>query len=332
MKTQPFVSIIMPVYNASEYLHAAIDSILQQTYNYFEFIVLEDASTDNSREIIQSYTNARIVKYFNPQNQGLIHQLNKGLSIVKGKYIARMDADDIADPERLEKQVACMEQNPGIGVCGSYAQVISETGNPQKLWKMPQHHEDIQAELLEGAVLCHPTIMFRAGIVKQAGMNYSPDWSHLEDYELWTRLINKTRFYVIQEPLLYYRNHQTQVSNEHFSIQQEGMSKLIERQLQGINNMSDKTYSVVWNFLRGNWNKLNWETIPEHWNLFYKQAMALGYNGSALDKLYIKRLFYFAVTLRNSAFLQKLKFIKKNIKTFIFWSFKQKIYFLTRKR
>ncbi len=120
------VSIIMPVYNSSGYLSDAIESILSQTYSDFEFIIIDDASTDNSIEIIYSYHDPRIVLLKNDINLGVTHSLNKGIKHARGKYIARMDADDIALPQRIELQVDFLEKNPEFILVGSFFEVIPE--------------------------------------------------------------------------------------------------------------------------------------------------------------------------------------------------------------
>ena len=130
----PQISVVMPAYNAEKYITEAIDSILFQTFKDFEFIIINDASTDSTKDIIESYKDPRIKLVNNEQNKGVAKSLNIGISVACGKYIARMDADDIALPERFQKQFDFMEQHPNIDVCGSWAK---KTGNENEIINNP---------------------------------------------------------------------------------------------------------------------------------------------------------------------------------------------------
>ena len=154
----PMISVIMPVYNGEKYLCEAIDSILNQTYTDFEFIILNDGSTDKTEEIILSYDDPRIVYVKNETNLQIVKTLNKGIALAKGKYIARMDADDISLPERFEKQLKFMEQYPSIDVCGTWMRIIDK---PKQVWTYPEKHEEIKAQLLFNTPLSHPTLIIK---------------------------------------------------------------------------------------------------------------------------------------------------------------------------
>jgi glycosyltransferase involved in cell wall biosynthesis len=127
-KQEPLISVVMPVYNAAQYLREAIDSILNQTFRDFEFIIINDGSTDRSLEIIQSYNDDRI-RLINQKNTGLAKALNNGIAIAKSDFIARMDADDISIPERLTSQFSFLESNVDVVAVGSNAEVIDKEGN-----------------------------------------------------------------------------------------------------------------------------------------------------------------------------------------------------------
>jgi glycosyltransferase involved in cell wall biosynthesis len=139
----PRISVVMSVYNGEKYLRQAIESILQQTYTDFEFIIIDDGSTDSSREIIQSYDDKRIRLVINEQNIGLTKSLNKGIRLAKGEFIARMDADDISLPQRFEKQVAYLDSHPEVGVLGTYANIIDHRGKIINNIIFPTEHETI---------------------------------------------------------------------------------------------------------------------------------------------------------------------------------------------
>ena len=198
----PLISVVMPVYNGENYLSEAIDSILNQTYADFEFIILNDGSTDKTEDIILSYSDPRIVYVKNPENLQIVKTLNKGISLAKGKYIARMDADDISLPQRFSKQVGFMEANLDVGVCGAW---IKTFGEIESIWSMPTEHDEILVTLLFNSCIMHPTAFLRKSVLSKQNEIYDSQFNKAEDYELWTRLILETRFANIPEVLLRYR-------------------------------------------------------------------------------------------------------------------------------
>lgn len=156
----PLVSVVMPVYNGEKYLPEAIDSILKQTFTDFELLLINDASTDNSEKIINSYNDSRIIYIKNEQNLGLIKTLNKGLDLAKGEYIARMDQDDISSHERFAKQIALFESNLEIGVCGTWFTLFRENHEDQII-EHPEYNDSIKIGLLTSCFIGHPTVMMR---------------------------------------------------------------------------------------------------------------------------------------------------------------------------
>jgi glycosyltransferase involved in cell wall biosynthesis len=202
----PKVSVILPVYNGEKYLREAIGSILSQTYEDFEFIIINDGSTDKSEEIILSYKDGRIVYSKNEFNKGLIYSLNKSIELATGDLIARMDADDIAFPDRLQKQVDYFEKSH-IGILASTVQLIDENGNP-----LPDWEDDIQNitflqirnYLLKNNCLAHPTILGSASLFKK--YKYQENQKYSEDYDLWLRIIaDNLKIEKYPEPLLLHR-------------------------------------------------------------------------------------------------------------------------------
>lgn len=193
------VSVVLPAYNAELYLKEAMDSILQQTFTDFELIILNDGSTDSTEDIILSYEDSRIVYVKNQENLGLIGTLNKGISLAKGKYIARMDADDIALPERLNKQISFLEANTQYGVVGAFAQIIDS----KDIYKVPVTNEAIKAFLYIDSPFIHPSVVIRKDLL--SSNMYDHQYHRIEDYELWVRLSAQTKFYNIPEILLKYR-------------------------------------------------------------------------------------------------------------------------------
>lgn len=211
MTDRPQISVIMPVYNAEPFLKQAIDSVLTQTYRAFEFIIINDGSIDQTTRIIQSYQDKRIIFFDDTLNFGLAKRLNQGINLSRGQYIARMDGDDICFPERLEKQLAFLKEHPDVGVVGSNAIIINEKEEKIKEFKRPEGHELIQWGLFFGCPMIHPSVMFRRP-EKDEWLKYNENSINIEDYDLWAKLIEKMRFYNIQEPLLFYRRHLNSVS------------------------------------------------------------------------------------------------------------------------
>ena len=205
----PLVSIIMPIYNASLYIHEAIESVLNQTYSNYEFIIIDDGSTDQSNKIIENYHDERIIHI--RSNHDFIASLNLGLKKSSGKYIARMDGDDIMLPTRLEIQVNFMENNPEIAICGSAAEQFGDI-----IGKMPveKDHNKLRALMLITNPMIHPSIIMKKS---ELGHHvYSKGYDYAEDYKLWTDLaVQGKRFANIPDVLLRYRTSPKQVSSIH---------------------------------------------------------------------------------------------------------------------
>lgn len=219
----------MPVYNAERYLAEAIDSIIGQSFTNWELVVINDGSTDNSEKIIQSFNDPRIKYYKNEQNIQLIETLNRGIALCSGKYIARMDADDIAHPHRLKKQVEAMEADSRLTLCGTNAVVIDENGNETGKIVNPGNNSFLQISLLFTNPFIHPSMMIRRD--RLGDDRFNAEALHVEDFELWTRLANRGRLANINRPLLKYRWHSSNVSVAHAKRQNEMKERIIGAQL-----------------------------------------------------------------------------------------------------
>ncbi|OMF66944.1 MULTISPECIES: glycosyltransferase family 2 protein [Paenibacillus] len=204
----PKISVLMPVYNGAAYLEEAIQSILNQTYDDFEFIIINDGSTDRSGEILNTYVDPRIVRIENKINVGIVESLNEGIRAAGGEFIVRMDADDFSLPNRLGIQSAFMDSHPEIGVCGSYVQVM----NREEIWYQPVHPEEVKCRLLFHCCLAHPSVMLRRAVLDHYSLRYDSSYAHAEDYQLWTWLSRVTKLTNVPEVLLHYRKHEGQVS------------------------------------------------------------------------------------------------------------------------
>lgn len=215
-KEFPLVSVIMSTYNDEKYIQESIQSILSQSYKNIELIIVNDASTDTTKTILENIEDDRVTIITNSVNKKLASNLNFALSISKGKYIARMDADDISATNRIATQVEYMENNTDIDVVGSFAERI---GAASGIVVYPTSHEEIKDKLLFDNCMCHPSIMFRASTLDYA---YDINFPAGQDYELWSRIIWKKKFANIPEALLKYRIHENQTRNTNGKQQKAG--------------------------------------------------------------------------------------------------------------
>lgn len=206
----PLVTVLIPVHNAESYLVESLDSIMEQTFKDFEVLLINDGSIDKSSLIIEKYQKkyGKIKVIHNRRNIGLIATLNKGLKIVKSKYIARMDADDIASINRLSIQVSYMEKNPEIDISGTWIEVF---GKYNYIWKTPITHNEIIAKLMFECSIAHPSIMLRTQSLKANKLEYPIKYKNAEDYALWMIASRKLKFANIPQILLRYRTHDMQV-------------------------------------------------------------------------------------------------------------------------
>ena len=209
----PKVTVLMPVYNAEKYVGEAIESILNQTFRDFEFLIINDGSTDSSLDVVQYYKDPRIKLVNNEKNLGLSNTLNKGIDLAQGEYLARMDADDISLRERLKKQVGFMDSHPDIGICGSWIQIFDELGN-RNIGYYPPSHDELLCSLFYNSCFAHPTVMIRRQIIEESYMRFDGTYCPAEDYYFWLNLLKITNGANLQEILLRYRLSKTQMTSK----------------------------------------------------------------------------------------------------------------------
>lgn len=204
------VSVILPVFNGEKFLRDAIDSILAQTYTNFELIIINDFSTDHTESIILSYNDDRILYIKNEQNLGVANTLNKGIDLAKGQFIARMDADDISKPDRIEKQMAYLDSHPEVAVIDCIMEYIDENGQLLNRYNNAiTTPEDIKARLSSTNCIGHPSILVRRAIFD----TYRYRRIYYEDYDLWLRVVNDGHIiHKLNEPLLLYRLHGSSIT------------------------------------------------------------------------------------------------------------------------
>lgn len=217
LQTQPMVSVIMPVHNAGKFLRPAIESILVQSYTRFELIIVDDGSTDDSWSIIRKYKKQypglirclRTKKQLNSAGNGAT---DLGLSLAKGVYVARMDADDVAKPKRLEKQVAYLEQHTDVILVGTQADIIDANGKTIGIKRVPQDHETIYAKYGVVHPIIHPSVMVRRSMLPNKQKLYLHKWGVNDDYYSFFKLLNYGKFANLDERLLKYRIHGNNLS------------------------------------------------------------------------------------------------------------------------
>lgn len=246
------LTVLMSVKNGEPYLWECVESILNQTYKDFKFLILDNASTDKSRDIIRSFNDPRIQLIELPKDIGQVAALNKGLDMIDTPLAARMDADDISMPRRFECQVAFMEKHPEVGACGTYAtaffnntrkKLAKKTNNRIK-WEKPCKPDDIYAGLLFGCALAHPSVMMRKALFDKYRLRYDEKIGFSEDWELWQKAAAHFPLANIPRYLLDYRIHEHSVSRQNMEAQRKVDKMLIQRALEPL-GLNDHPYKVV---------------------------------------------------------------------------------------
>ncbi|PGA14220.1 hypothetical protein COL65_22230 [Priestia aryabhattai] len=210
-KTIPLVSVIMSVYNTeNSYLVEAIESILNQTYENFEFIIIDDCTNEGNVEVIKKYKDSRINLIQNKNNLGLTRSLNKGIKLAKGKYIARMDADDISELDRFEKQINYLEENPEVMVLGGYAQILGK--NKIFMSKLEDDETFKIRMMFFNCALAHPTAMINKNLLISHHIQYDESIKKSQDYMLWVECMLVSKIRVLNDVVLQYRIHDQQIT------------------------------------------------------------------------------------------------------------------------
>jgi glycosyltransferase involved in cell wall biosynthesis len=205
MISSPKISVVMPVYNAAPYLTESTESILNQTYEDFEFIIVNDGSTDDTASILAKYekSDARI-RVYHQENQGTVAARNRGCHLACGKYIATMDADDVSLPRRFERQLEYFETHPQIGILGTWVYTVNQNGSPRGTWCPPTNAKMLQWTLFFGVCVAAPTVLMRRDVMEKVNF-YTSVTTGVEDVDLWLRASSITEFGNVPEVLLKYR-------------------------------------------------------------------------------------------------------------------------------
>ncbi len=220
----------MPVYNSSQYLKEALESVLAQTWTEWELVTIDDGSTDGSTEILNSYCKLdRRIKLISQPHQGLVPALNNGLRSAHGAYIARLDSDDLALPDRLEKQVRLLDASPEVVIVGCAYSVIDEGGVESHIVRYPGTDTSIRWRMLFYNCFAHSSVMLRAQVIRDHGLAYDEAARHVEDYELWSRILTYGKGMNLPARLIKYRQHSQQTSTTNAGMVQS-MSDRISAQ------------------------------------------------------------------------------------------------------
>lgn len=216
----PKISVIMSVYNGARYLKEAVDSILNQTFTDFEFLIVNDCSNDNSPQILKEYAEKdnRIKIITNEFNLGLTKNLNKMIRQVKGEYIARFDCDDVSLPTRFEKQVKFLNENPKVALVSSWSSLMDDNGKIFGTVKYPINNIELKKVLIRYNPFFHPAVMMRKSALDNVGF-YNESWRFAQDYELWLRIARKYEIANIPEILLNYRETSCSITGSKNKLQ-----------------------------------------------------------------------------------------------------------------
>lgn len=304
----PLVSVVIPVFNAEKYLAEAVESILRQTYTNLEILLINDGSTDGSKAILKKYALAdpRIKLINNEQNIGLVRTLNTGLDQATGKYIARMDADDISVTDRIKLQVDFLENHSEVALLGGAFQIIDSN----EVIRHPLSNDQIKIKLLSNTAFAHPTVMMRTAVFKAEDFRYDENYRHLEDFELWTRVAQKHELANLKQVVLHYRIHPTQVTSDQSHLQYRidlaNNLRLTQLKRLGLSEISTSDLELHLAFMAGNpeiatlGEYITWANKLKSANYHKKYV-----SQRSLDLIIFRQLFYIAC--------RKLKHKIKNI-------------------
>lgn len=252
MTRNPLISVITPTYNRANYLHEAIDSVLNQSYSNFEHLIIDDGSTDNTEELVACYLNSQKVRYFYQENQGQSVARNKGVTQAKGEFICFLDSDDRWKLHKLKASLAAFEQHPEVDVVYGDYEFIDQHGKKLKLKNMPRYSGRISKELIKDNCVSMNTTMVRAKTVKAIG-GFSSHVKVADDYDLWLRLSAKSKFLYLPEVLADYRVMKNQISYD------------TKRRL-------DSNTEIITRFLESNPDLLSATEQKEALNFFYTRS------------------------------------------------------------
>lgn len=229
---EPLVSVVMPVYNGERYLRQAVDSILDQNYQNLELIVVDDGSSDGSKALLESYSDERLVLLANPRNLGVVQSRNLGIAVARGSYVALLDCDDVAMPDRLREQISFLEHHPEFGMVGSWVEVVDSAGVPTgEVWRL-----DAPSETIPMILLLHNYFTQSAVTVRRSCFNALQyrEFGGATDYDLWVRLAAHYRVWNLPQVLVRYRIHQGSMTAQGTDSLESQVRQVVRQCLSGL--------------------------------------------------------------------------------------------------
>ena len=216
----PLISVLTPAYNREKYIVEAIESVQQQTIPNWEMIIVDDGSTDRTKELVQAYQakDSRIKLFENPKNLGISATRNHGLQHVRGTYVAMLDSDDVCLAQRFEKQITFLDRNPQVGVLGGWAKHI---GKSNRQFTPEQNDAQLRARSLYRCPMVHSSTMIRTSVVQECQLRYNENYPASNDYDFWVKALPFTQFHNLQEYLVQYRKHDQNISVTHGKDQKQ---------------------------------------------------------------------------------------------------------------
>jgi glycosyltransferase involved in cell wall biosynthesis len=292
----PLVSVILPNFNGGQFLRKAVRSILGQTYRHFELIYIDDGSTDNSMAIMRTIKDPRVRMIINRENRGLVYCLNLGIQSAQGKYIARMDADDISLPHRLKCQIQFMEKHSSISICGAWIKTIGRKHTCWRNDRLPISDVSIKLRLFFGNSLVHPTVMMRKAFIDARSLSYNPDMKKIEDYDLWSRVGNAAQFANIPKTLLKYRYHDLNLSHIdfHFDTSRKSLLYSIYKRLFDSNGIQYDDNDLDLHYRLNDYPKIEGITIDQivNWLLRLRNSFYAQYDLKSVDKVLLYQWYF----------------------------------------
>ncbi len=291
----PKISVVMPAYNAERYIAEAIDSILNQTYHDFEFIIINDGSTDKTEEIILSYEDPRIVYIKNEKNMGIVYTLNRGLDAAKGEFIARMDSDDISLPTRFQEQITFLLNNPNVAVLGTAINIFGD-GITSSVFENSTAPEKAKAELFFSSSLAHPTVIIRKSVLDKHNLRYKEDFAGMEDYRLWWEISQHSDIMSLSAPLLNYRKHSSQITASNSKQKTEKSKQFLAERLAVFNiTYSQKEFDSLFNYQTANFSIFTLQDI-ENITCLFKKLLKANKKQKHFSLYHFKKILGLAVT------------------------------------
>jgi len=228
----PQITVLMPVHNGGSFLPEAVDSILAQTFSDFEFLIIDDASTDQTAAYLQDLREPRVRLLRSEQRVRLARALNLGLNHARGEWIARMDADDISMPDRLSRQLDFLAKHPDVGLCGGRINPFGlHTG---RYYGLPENYEDLRSYALFNNPIAHPTVMMRRDLLERYDLRYDPDFCPADDYDLWARAMRHFPAMNMDSVLLHYRIHGESLTSTEWTDMDTHSSRIAARELRSL--------------------------------------------------------------------------------------------------